>query len=237
MTVGAFDGLTDAEIRTTISNANGTRPALFVPEISFDILVRRQISRLEQPGLQCVDLVYEELQRMASQCEPTELTRFPKLRDRMVETVSGLLRRCVGPTHLMVGNLVKIELAYINTSHPDFIGGSRAVAHLMDKVGKDERTGGMSAPSSSENEDEIEGVGASSNKQNGAVGATPLSSSSLNDYCRGDEENRAIAPTSTIDESGGGGIMNLLFGGNRNYTTNPNNSANTNGFRSPSRRN
>mmetsp|Transcript_16012 Transcript_16012/g.22935 ORF Transcript_16012/g.22935 Transcript_16012/m.22935 type:complete len:795 (+) Transcript_16012:47-2431(+) len=237
MTVGAFDGLTDAEIRTTISNANGTRPALFVPEISFDILVRRQISRLEQPGLQCVDLVYEELQRMASQCEPTELTRFPKLRDRMVETVSGLLRRCVGPTHLMVGNLVKIELAYINTSHPDFIGGSRAVAHLMDKVGKDERTGGMSAPSSSENEDEIEGVGASSNKQNGAVGATPLSSSSRNDYCRGDEENRAIAPTSTIDESGGGGIMNLLFGGNRNYTTNPNNSANTNGFRSPSRRN
>ncbi len=23
----------------------------------------------------------------------------------------------------MIGNLIKIELAYINTSHPDFIGG------------------------------------------------------------------------------------------------------------------
>jgi replication fork clamp-binding protein CrfC len=57
ISVGAFDGLSDAEIRTTIANANGTRPALFVPEISFDILVRRQIARLENAGVQCVDLV------------------------------------------------------------------------------------------------------------------------------------------------------------------------------------
>jgi dynamin 1-like protein len=111
MSVGAFDGLTDEEIRTTICNANGTRPALFVPEISFDILVKRQISRLEQPGIQCVDLVYEELQRIAAQSEPTELTRFPVLRDRMVEVVSALLKQCVGPTQMMVANLVKIELA------------------------------------------------------------------------------------------------------------------------------
>ena len=111
ISVGPFDGLSDEEIRTTICNANGTRPALFVPEISFDILVKRQISRLEQPGIQCVDLVYEELQRIASQSEPTELTRFPNLRDRMVEVVSSLLKRCVGPTQMMVGNIVKIELA------------------------------------------------------------------------------------------------------------------------------
>ena len=111
MTVGAFDGLTDDEIRTTITNANGTRRALFVPEISFDILVRRQIARLEQPGGQCVDLVYEELQRIAAQSEPKELTRFPVLRERMMDVVSSLLKRCMGPTQMMVTNLVKIELA------------------------------------------------------------------------------------------------------------------------------
>jgi len=44
-----FDGLTDDDIRTAICNANGTRQSLFVPEISFDLLVRRQITRLEQP--------------------------------------------------------------------------------------------------------------------------------------------------------------------------------------------
>ena len=111
MSVGPFDGLSDDEIRTTITNANGTRKALFVPEISFDILVRRQIARLEQPGIQCVDLVYEELQRIASQSEPKELTRFPFLKDRMVEVVSSLLKRCMSPTQLMVSNIVKIELA------------------------------------------------------------------------------------------------------------------------------
>ena len=46
-----FDGLDDNDIRTAIANANGTRPSLFVPEISFDLLVRRQIARLEQPGI------------------------------------------------------------------------------------------------------------------------------------------------------------------------------------------
>jgi dynamin 1-like protein len=89
---------------------------------------------LEQPGLQCIDLVFDELQRMASQCETTELTRFPELRDRVLDVVNMLLRKCVAPTQNMIGNLIKIELAYINTSHPDFIGGSRAVAQLMDRV-------------------------------------------------------------------------------------------------------
>jgi len=48
MGIDPFATLTDEEIRTAICNANGTRPALFVPEISFDLLVKRQISRLEQ---------------------------------------------------------------------------------------------------------------------------------------------------------------------------------------------
>ena len=43
-TVESFDGFSDEEIRTTICNTNGTRPALFVPEISFDILARRRIA-------------------------------------------------------------------------------------------------------------------------------------------------------------------------------------------------
>jgi len=134
MTAGPFDGLSDEEVRTTITNAMGTRRALFVPEIAFDILIRRQIARLESPGIECVDLVYEELQRIAAQSEPKELTRFPHLRERVCDTVSNLLKRCMTPTQLMVENLVKVELAYINTSHPDFIGGARAVASVTNRA-------------------------------------------------------------------------------------------------------
>lgn len=133
MTVGPFDGLTDDEVRTTITNAMGTRRALFVPEIAFDILIRRQIARLESPGIECVDLVYEELQRIAGQSEPKELNRFPFLRERLCDVVSTLLKRCMSPTQMMVENLVKVELAYINTSHPDFIGGARAVSAVMNR--------------------------------------------------------------------------------------------------------
>ncbi|KAG7391866.1 Dynamin-1-like protein [Phytophthora pseudosyringae] len=132
--VNPFDGLSDEDIRTTIRNANGPRQSLFVPEVSFELLAKRQIGRLEQPGLQCVDLVFDELQRVTSQCETIELTRFPELRDRVMEVVNGMLRASLVPTQAMIQNLIQIELAYVNTNHPDFIGGSRAVAQLMEKM-------------------------------------------------------------------------------------------------------
>lgn len=133
-----FDGLDDDDIRTAIANANGPRPSLFVPEISFDLLVRKQIARLEQPGLQCVDLAFDEMQRMAYQCESPEINRFPELRERLFEIVSQLLKNCVGPTQKMITNLIQVELAYINTSHPDFIGGKAAVAQLNRKLNTNE---------------------------------------------------------------------------------------------------
>lgn len=45
------------DILTAIRNATGPRPALFVPEVSFELLVKRQIRRLEDSSLRCVELV------------------------------------------------------------------------------------------------------------------------------------------------------------------------------------
>ncbi|RHY12575.1 hypothetical protein DYB25_001390 [Aphanomyces astaci] len=144
--VDPFDQLSDNDIRTTIRNANGPRQSLFVPEVSFELLAKRQIARLEAPGLQCVDFVFDELQRVTSQCETVELTRFADLRDRVVEVVNSMLRTSMGPTQAMISNLIKTELSYINTNHPDFIGGSRAVAQLMDKLQQDGHAAGAQSP-------------------------------------------------------------------------------------------
>jgi Dynamin central region len=38
---------------------------------------------------QCADLVFDEMQRIAAQCESTELSRFPALKERVVEVVHG----------------------------------------------------------------------------------------------------------------------------------------------------
>lgn len=204
--VESFDGLTNEEIRTTICNANGTRPALFVPEMSFDILARRQISRLEQPGIQCVDLVYEELQRIASQCEPGELTRFPNLRERMVEVVNGLLKRAVGPTQMMVSNLIKIELAYINTSHPDFIGGSRAVAQLMKKLEKEKES------STKKKNDIPNEVGVGGDANHAGLDSYDLGVASKVNSPTNDNDPR-IGSSGNSQSENPGGIMNFIFGG------------------------
>jgi dynamin 1-like protein len=254
--VTAFDGLSEDEIRTTIGNANGTRPALFVPEISFDILVRRQIRRLEQPGVQCVDLVYDELQRIAAQSEPSELTRYPNLRDRMMDVVGSLLKRSVGPTQMWVSNLVRVELAYINTNHPDFIGGSRAVAKLMEKMAKEKEKAALDAASAAAASSSVapnashytaKGVMTpvkERKEKDGDVGATPLSSSSLEKYMVADDgysssqNGGAGAPPQhvVVDRSnnGGdnGGLMSFIFKNNNtgSHVSSGNNSASGGGI-------
>lgn len=48
------------------------------------------------------------------------MLRFPKLCENIVDVVTQLLRKRLPTTNVMVENLVAIELAYINTKHPDF---------------------------------------------------------------------------------------------------------------------
>ncbi|XP_071387391.1 dynamin-1-like protein isoform X2 [Centroberyx affinis] len=131
--IDPLGGLTELDILTAIRNATGPRPALFVPEVSFELLVKRQIKRLEEPSLRCVELVHEELQRIIQHCSSystQELLRFPKLHDSIVEVVTGLLRKRLPITNEMVHNLVAIELAYINTKHPDFADAAQVSASV-----------------------------------------------------------------------------------------------------------
>jgi len=131
----SFSGLSDQEIRTAIRNATGPRTALFVPEVAFETLVKRQIAKLEEPALQCAEQVNEELHRVIMHCELAEMQRFTLLRDKMFEVVKVVLRRCLKPTKELISNLIRCELAYINTNHPDFIGGSRAISAIASTAG------------------------------------------------------------------------------------------------------
>lgn len=63
------------------------------------------------------------MQRIIQHCGTEvqqEMLRFPKLHEKIVDVVTQLLRRRLPTTNVMVENLVSIELAYINTKHPDF---------------------------------------------------------------------------------------------------------------------
>lgn len=74
--------------------------------------------------MQCVQLVFEELRRIVVEIEMPELLRFQSLRKRINEEMLALLIDCVKPTNQMVKNLIILQDAYINTYHPDFVGGN-----------------------------------------------------------------------------------------------------------------
>ncbi|XP_027919460.1 dynamin-related protein 3A-like [Vigna unguiculata] len=125
--VDPCEGLTDDDIRTAIQNATGPKSALFVPEVPFEVLVRRQISRLLDPSLQCARFTYDELVKISHRCLATELQRFPFLRKGMDEVIGSFLREGLEPSETMITHVIEMEMDYINTSHPNFIGGSKAI--------------------------------------------------------------------------------------------------------------
>ncbi|XP_034681232.1 dynamin-related protein 3B isoform X1 [Vitis riparia] len=132
--VDPCEDLTDDDIRTAIQNATGPRSALFVPEVPFEVLVRRQIARLLDPSLQCARFIYDELVKISHRCLVSELQRFPILRKRMDEVMGNFLREGLEPSETMIGHIIEMEMDYINTSHPNFIGGSKAVEMALQQI-------------------------------------------------------------------------------------------------------
>eukprot|EP00037_Helgoeca_nana_P000827 m.24002 g.24002 ORF g.24002 m.24002 type:complete len:759 (+) comp11124_c0_seq1:289-2565(+) len=132
--IGPLDGLTLQDIQRTIRNTTGTRPSLFIPEASFELLVKKQIRRLLEPGLRCVELVFQELERLVHSCVSQELSRFRGLRDQVLEVSTRMLKDRLPDTNAMVENLIAIEASYINTNHPQFEGGSGAMSKMLSRL-------------------------------------------------------------------------------------------------------
>ncbi|KAM3377195.1 dynamin-related protein 3B isoform X1 [Capsicum galapagoense] len=132
--VDPCEDLTDDDIRTAIQNATGPKSALFVPEVPFEVLIRKQIARLMEPSFQCARFIYDELVKMSHRCMVNELQRFPILRKRMDEVIGNFLREGLGPSEVMIGHIIEMEMDYINTSHPNFIGGNKAHEMALQQV-------------------------------------------------------------------------------------------------------
>lgn len=144
--------LSEEDVRTAIKNSGGIKGSLLIPEAPFELLVRRAIQRLLSPSLQCKEFVHHELKRVADSCIPPDVARFPVLHNLLAGAVEEFIDCGAGPAEHMIRNLVACELAYINTSHPQFIGGNRAIAQVLERRGSGGGLlggrGGNSVPSS-----------------------------------------------------------------------------------------
>ncbi len=132
--VDPFDMVKDGDIRTILYNSSGPSPALFVGTTAFELIVKQQIKRLEEPSLKCVSLIYDELVRILTQLLSKQLyRRYPGLKEKVHNVVITFFKKAMEPTNKLVRDLVAMEACYVNTGHPDFLNGHRAMAIVNER--------------------------------------------------------------------------------------------------------
>jgi dynamin 1-like protein len=119
--IDPFDKLTNEEILIVINNTKGLKPSLFIPEDAFEVLVKQQIQRLEEPSLRYVKKIYNELINSLDLIDVKEIKRYKLLESKIKEIMIATINQCLAPTNQMVKNIIQIELSFINSSHPDFL--------------------------------------------------------------------------------------------------------------------
>uniref|UniRef100_A0A3Q2UH28 Interferon-induced GTP-binding protein Mx n=1 Tax=Fundulus heteroclitus TaxID=8078 RepID=A0A3Q2UH28_FUNHE len=109
------------EISYAIKNIHGIRTGLFTPDMAFEAIVKKQIVKLKEPCVKCVDMVIQELINTVRQCS-NKLECFPRLREETERIVTSHIRDRESRAKDQVLLLIDLQLSYINTNHEDFIG-------------------------------------------------------------------------------------------------------------------
>eukprot|EP00051_Salpingoeca_urceolata_P027535 m.481911 g.481911 ORF g.481911 m.481911 type:complete len:812 (-) comp22377_c0_seq1:294-2729(-) len=116
------------EIMYAIKNIQGVRGAgLFTPDQAFEAIAKTLIEKLREPCLGCCDMVTTSLLTMVERILQ-QLDRFPALRDEVERSIGGQVRELEQQCKDSVTQQINMELAYMNTAHPDFIGFANASA-------------------------------------------------------------------------------------------------------------
>ncbi|KAF8610449.1 hypothetical protein BDV93DRAFT_601456 [Ceratobasidium sp. AG-I] len=135
-TIDPFDQVKDGDIRTILYNSSGSTPSLFVGTTAFEVIVKQQIKRIEEPSLKCCQLVYDELIRILGQLltKIQAFKRYPQLKDRFNSVVINFFKTAMGPTTKLVTDMVAMQACYVNTTHPDFLNGHKAMSIITDRM-------------------------------------------------------------------------------------------------------
>ncbi|CEP21114.1 VpsA [Cyberlindnera jadinii] len=130
-----FDQIKDSDIRTIMYNSSGAAPSLFVGTQAFEVLVKQQIHRFEDPSIRCINLIFDELVRILTQIlQNPKYSRYPQLKEALSNSFIEFLRQALIPTQEFVTDIIQSEETYINTAHPDLLKGSQAMAMVQEKL-------------------------------------------------------------------------------------------------------
>merc|ERR1712172_118818 len=113
------------EIAFAIRNIHGIRVGLFTPDMAFEAIVKKQIGRLKEPSLKCIDLVVTELSNVV-RMTAEKMNRYPRLREEVERIITTYIREKEQKCKEQIMMHIDCELAYMNTNHEDFIGFANA---------------------------------------------------------------------------------------------------------------
>merc|ERR1712223_933311 len=108
-----------------MGNIHGIRVGLFTPDMAFEAIVKKQISRLKEPSIKCIDLVVQELTNVVRMCSE-KMNRYPRLREETERIITTYIREKESRCKDQIMMHIDCELAYMNTNHEDFIGFANA---------------------------------------------------------------------------------------------------------------
>lgn len=98
---------------------------MFTPDLAFESIVKEQIERFKPPAVNCVDMVINELNLVVKKCTE-KMAKYPALRDEVDKICMNHIRQSEYKAKEQIKLYLDIELSYINTQHPDFIGFAEA---------------------------------------------------------------------------------------------------------------
>lgn len=116
--ITSTNALTDDLLRTARQNVEGTNYGILPSNRVFDLLVRNQIQRLEEPSLRCIGFSFDELRNIVDQAG-AKFERYPVLKAAMLDTAKRLLVVLRGPTESHVKHMLEAERGFINGDHPE----------------------------------------------------------------------------------------------------------------------
>ena len=148
--------MSEEDIRTAIQNAAGTKAVLLLPDDSFEVLVKQAIRKMSDPCVKCARIVHDELGRIArTLINQQDLQRYPRLAQSVEDATRDFLVEGLVPAESMINSLVECQLAHINTSHPDFVGGSQALRMAQQELKR--RRGASTVAGTGADDDEMSG--------------------------------------------------------------------------------
>lgn len=84
---------------------------------------------MNEPLLECADLVLDELKKVTNKCITEEIAHYPWLKHEMVKIFNDLWNKRCEKWKRHLEKHVETEASYINTDHEDFVKGLEPKKH------------------------------------------------------------------------------------------------------------